>query len=141
MVPAHPAFAVRRAACENAPSTNPWDSILRERRRSNRFNLQGRVRLTLAGREFEFPAADISVTGLGVMLDIGLLGHKPSGEVGFCRIESTDLPSPVEAFVSVMRMRRIGDQHLIGLRFESISDEQLDKILVFQETLRRRDTA
>ena len=107
---------------------------MRERRRFHRFNLKGRVQLQLGGKHFEFPAADISVSGIGVMLDVAVLGAKPAGEVGTCIIESSDLASPVNAYVSVMRIRRIGHQHLVGLRFESISDEQL-RVIHAYETL------
>lgn len=93
------------------------------------------MQLQLGGRDFEFPAADISVTGIGVMLDVAVLGAKPSGEVGTCRIESADLASPIEAYVSVMRIRRVGPQHLVGLRFESISDEQLQVIKDYEAQL------
>lgn len=107
---------------------------MRERRRFHRFNLQGRVQLQLGGKRFEFPTADISVSGVGVMLDVAVLGAKPAGEVGICTIESPDLATPVEAYVSVMRIRRVGHQHLVGLRFESISDEQL-RVIHAYETL------
>jgi len=110
------------------------DDIVRERRRFHRFNLQGRVQLHLGGQHFEFPAADISVTGVGVLLDVAMLGAKPAGEVGTCIIESPDLANTVEAYVSVMRIRRVGHQHLVGLRFESISDEQL-RVIQAYETL------
>jgi hypothetical protein len=113
-------------------------SIVRERRRFNRFNLQGRVQLQLGGKTFEFPAADISVSGVGVMLDVAVLGAKPTGEVGICTIESPDLACPVEAYVSVMRIRRVGHQHLVGLRFESISDEQLQVIHAYETLIRAR---
>jgi c-di-GMP-binding flagellar brake protein YcgR len=111
---------------------------MRERRRSHRFNLQGRVQLQLGGRRFEFPAADISVTGIGVMLDVAVLGAKPSGEVGICTIESPDLATTVEAYVSVMRIRRVGHQHLVGLRFESISDAQLHIIQAYETLIKAR---
>lgn len=114
------------------------DVIVRERRRNHRFNLQGKVLLELGGQRFEFPAADISVSGVGVMLDVAVLGAKPSGAVGICTIESPDLACPVEAYVSVMRIRRIGHQHLVGLRFESISDEQLQVIQAYESLLRAR---
>jgi c-di-GMP-binding flagellar brake protein YcgR len=114
------------------------DTIVRERRRSHRFNLQGRVLLQLGGQNFEFPAADISVTGIGVLLDVAVLGAKPSGEVGICTIESPDLASKVEAYVSVMRIRRVGHQHLVGLRFESISDEQLQIIHAYETLIKAR---
>lgn len=114
---------------------------MRERRRSNRFNLRGRVCLELGGRRFEFPSADLSVTGVGVLLDVAVLGAKPSGEVGVCTIESPDLSEPVEAYVSVMRIRRVGQQHLVGLRFESISDEQLAIIRAFEVRCRDRTAA
>lgn len=113
---------------------------MRERRRFNRFNLQGRVQLQLGGRLFEFPAADISVSGVGVMLDVAVLGAKPTGEVGICTIESPDLAARIEAYVSVMRIRRIGNQHLVGLRFESISDEELDVIQAYERLVRTRKT-
>lgn len=113
-------------------------SIVRERRRFNRFNLQGRVQLQLGGKLFEFPAADISVSGVSVMLDVAVLGAKPTGEVGICTIESPDLACPVEAYVSVMRIRRVGHQHLVGLRFESISDEQLQVIHAYETLIRAR---
>lgn len=71
------------------------------------------------------------MSGVGIMLDVAVLGARPSGEVGTCRIESPDLACPVEAFVSVMRIRRVGHQHLVGLRFESISDEQLAVLQAF----------
>ena len=123
-----------------------WITV-RERRRCHRFNLPGKVRLELGGKIFDLPAADISVSGVGVMLDVAVLGAKPSGEVGLCRIESPDLACPVEAYVSVMRIRRVGHQHLVGLRFESINDEQLAVIrayeaLVFarRQTERRADS-
>lgn len=125
-------------ACENVRLPNVSDFIVRERRRSYRFNLRGRVRLELGGRHFELPTADISVSGVGVMLDMAVLGAKPSGEVGFCLIESPDLACPVEAYVSVMRIRRIGQQYLVGLRFESISDEQLTVIRAYQMLIRSR---
>jgi hypothetical protein len=111
---------------------------VRERRRFNRFNLQGKVQLQLGGQLFEFPAADISVSGVGVMLDVAVLGAKPTGEVGICTIESPDLASRIEAYVSVMRIRRIGHQHLVGLRFESISDEELQIIQAYETLIRTR---
>ena len=74
------------------------------------------------------PAADISVSGVGVLIDEAVFGAKPSGEVGVCRIESADLGGRIEAYVSVMRIRRLGDQRLVGLRFESISDDELELI-------------
>jgi len=111
---------------------------VRERRRCHRFNLQGRVQLDLGGKRFELPAADISVSGVGVMLDVALLGAKPSGEVGTCTIESPDLACPVEAYVSVMRIRRVGHQHLVGLRFESITDEQLGVIRAYEALVAAR---
>lgn len=114
------------------------DVIVRERRRNHRFNLQGKVLLELGGQRFEFPAADISVSGVGVMLDVAVLGAKPSGAVGICTIESPDLACPVEAYVSVMRIRRVGHQHLVGLRFESISDEQLQVIQAYESLLQAR---
>lgn len=112
---------------------------MRERRRSPRFNLQGRVQLQLGGKNFEFPAADISVTGVGGLLDVPVLGTKPSGEVGICTIESPDLASTVEAYVSVMRILRVGDQYLVGLRFESISDEQLKIIHAYETLIKARN--
>lgn len=114
------------------------DVIVRERRRNHRFNLQGKVLLELGGQRFEFPAADISVSGVGVMLDVAVLGAKPSGAVGICTIESPDLACPVEAYVSVMRIRRVGHQHLVGLRFESISDVQLQVIQAYESLLQAR---
>ncbi|MDP3538887.1 MAG: PilZ domain-containing protein [Azonexus sp.] len=111
---------------------------MRERRRSLRFNLKGRVQLQIGGQNFEFPAADISISGVGVMLDVAVLGAKPSGEVGLCTIDSPDLASPVEAYVSVMRIRRVGHQHLVGLRFESISDEQLQIIHAYETLIQVR---
>ena len=111
---------------------------VRERRRFHRFNLQGRVQLDLGGKHFEFPAADISITGVGVMLDVAVLGAKRTGEVGICIIESPDLAQSVEAYVSVMRIRRVGQQHLVGLRFESISDEQLRIVQAYEALIQAR---
>ena len=111
---------------------------MKERRRSHRFNLQGKVTLDLGGTQYEFPAADISISGVGVMLDVSILGSKPGGEVGTCTIDSPDLACTVEAFVSVMRMRKVGHQHLLGLRFESISDEQLRVIQAYEALVKSR---
>lgn len=105
---------------------------MRERRRCRRALLKGHVHLSLGGRDYEFPLADVSVSGVGVMLDVAVFGAKPSGAVGICRIESPELVSPVEAFVSVMRIRRVGPQYLVGLRFESISDEQLHVLQAYE---------
>lgn len=101
---------------------------MRERRRNHRRHLLGRVRLELGDKVFEFPAADISVSGVGVLLDLPVVGERPHGQVGICLIDSPDLAAPVEAYVSVMRIRKVGERHLLGLRFESISDEQLATI-------------
>lgn len=105
---------------------------MRERRRSRRAFLKGHVYLSLGGKDYEFPLADVSVSGVGVMLDVAIFGTKPSGAVGICRIESSELACPVEAFVSVMRIRRVGQQFLVGLRFESISDEQLHILQAYE---------
>lgn len=111
---------------------------MRERRRNHRFNLQGKVHLQLGGKHYELPAADISVSGIGISLDVALFGTKPAGEVGVCRIESPDLATPVEAYVSVMSIRRLGQQYLLGLRFESIEDEQLKIIHAYESLLKAR---
>lgn len=105
-----------------------WKNTVKERRRASRVRLQGEVCLTLGGHTLTLPAADISVSGVGVLIDASILGGKPSGEVGICRIESPDLGGRIEAYVSVMRLRRIGNLRLVGLRFESISDEELELI-------------
>lgn len=105
---------------------------MRERRRSSRLHLQGHVYLRLGEQDFEFPVADISVSGLGITLDVAVLGARPSGLVGICRIESPAFSMPVEAYVSVMRIRRDGHRHLVGLRFESISDEHLAVIEAYE---------
>ena len=105
---------------------------MRERRRAQRLHLPGKVSLDLGGQHFEFPAADISVSGVGILMDIAVLGTKPSGQVGHCRIESPVLSEPIEAFVSVMRIRHVGQQFLVGLRFESIDDDKLALIERYQ---------
>jgi len=112
---------------------------VRERRRFNRFNLLGQVQLQLAGKDLRLPAADLSATGVGVLLETAIFGSKPTGEVGFCRIESPDLACPVEAYVSVMRIQKLGRQYLVGLRFESISDEYLRVIQAYQTLARVRE--
>lgn len=112
---------------------------MKERRRANRFQLTGKVSVSLGGQQLNVPTADISVSGLGVMLDVAVLGPKPSGEVGLCTIDSPDLPEIIEAYVSVMRIRRVGQKFLVGLRFESISDEQLALIMAFQNQYSAKD--
>ena len=66
------------------------------------------------------------------MLDGVVLDAKPSSGVGICIIESPDLACPIEAYVSVMRIHRVGPQYLLGLRFESIGDEQLHVIQAYE---------
>lgn len=128
----HSVLPSTQRAWENEAIITVDRKIVRERRRANRRHLTGKVSLQLGDRLLEFPAADISVSGIGVMLDVAVFGPKPAGEVGFCRIESPDLPSVIEAYVSVMRIRRVGQQFLLGLRFESIEDEQLAAIRNYQ---------
>jgi len=82
----------------------------------------------MGGHILELPAADISVSGVGVLIDASVLGTRPSGEVGVCRIDAPDLGGRIEAYVSVMRIRRVGERRLVGLRFESISDDELELI-------------
>lgn len=117
---------------------------MKERRRFNRFPLQGSVSLQLAGKSIEVPAADISLAGVGLFLDSALFGLKPTGEVGLCRIESPDLACVIDAYVSVMRIQRLGRRYLLGLRFESIADDYLRVIRAYQTLSRirqRRDEA
>lgn len=109
---------------------------MRERRRSPRVYLKGHVFLSLGGHNLELPAADISVSGVGVLIDAAIFGAKPSGEVGICRIESPDLGGRVEAYVSIMRIRRLGERRLVGLRFESISDDELELIREYKRKCR-----
>jgi len=92
----------------------------------------------MGGLHLDLPAADISVSGVGVLIDASVLGAKPSGEVGVCRIESSDLGGKVEAYVSIMRIRRVGERRLVGLRFESISDDELELIREYKRK-RRED--
>jgi hypothetical protein len=110
--------------------------IVKERRRSPRVFLKGNVSLSLGGLHLELPAADISVSGISVLIDAAVLGAKPSGEVGVCRIDSPDLCGRVEAYVSVMRIRRVGESRLVGLRFESISDDELELIREYKRKCR-----
>lgn len=109
---------------------------MKERRRSPRVRLQGEISLSLGGKTLKLPAADISVSGVGVLIEESILGAKPSGEVGVCRIESPDLGGTIEAYVSVMRIRRIGGLRLVGLRFESISDDELELIHEYKRKCR-----
>lgn len=109
---------------------------MKERRRSPRFRLQGEIHLSLAGKNLCLPASDISISGVGVLIEESVLGAKPSGEVGVCRIESPDLGRTIEAYVSVMRIRRVGNLRLVGLRFESISDEELELIMAYKRKCR-----
>lgn len=89
----------------------------------------------MGGHSLELPAADISVSGVGVLIDASVLGTRPSGEVGVCRIDSPDLGGRIEAYVSVMRIRRVGEQRLVGLRFESISDDELELIREYKRKI------
>ena len=118
-----------------------WTAIVRERRRSPRVRLQGEISLRLGGQALRLPAADISVSGVGVLIEERVFGAKPSGEVGICRIDSPDLGGPIEAFVSVMRIRRIGSLNLVGLRFESISDDELELIREYKRKCRASPAA
>lgn len=113
-----------------------WNTTVKERRRSPRVRLQGEIHLNLAGKSLLLPASDISVSGVGVLIEERVLGAKPSGEVGICRIESPDLGGVIEAYVSVMRIRRVGSLRLVGLRFESISDEELELISEYKRKCR-----
>jgi hypothetical protein len=103
--------------------------------------LKGHVSLSIGGHNLELPAADISVSGVGVLIDAAILGTKPSGEVGVCRIESPDLGGTIEAYVSVMRIRRLGERRLVGLRFESISDDELELIREYKRKCRENPAA
>lgn len=114
---------------------------MRERRRAPRVFLKGHVSLSIGGHNLELPAADISVSGVGVLIDAAILGAKPSGEVGVCRIESPDLGGTIEAYVSVMRIRRLGERRLVGLRFESISDDELELIREYKRKCRENPAA
>jgi len=114
---------------------------VKERRRSPRVRLQGEISLRLGGQALRLPAADISVSGVGVLIEERVFGAKPSGEVGICRIDSPDLGGPIEAFVSVMRIRRIGSLNLVGLRFESISDDELELIREYKRKCRASPAA
>lgn len=111
-------------------------SIVKERRRSPRVRLHGEVHLQISGLSLRIPAADISVSGVGVLLDEYVLAGKPSGEVGVCRIEAPELGGRIEAYVSIMRVRRIGNVRLGGLRFESISDGDLELIRRYKRKCR-----
>lgn len=95
----------------------------------------------MSGLNLRFPAADISVSGVGVLVDENILGGKPSGEVGICRIEAPELGGGIEAYVSIMRVRRIGDVRLGGLRFESISDDELELIRQYKRKCRASPAA
>jgi len=90
----------------------------------------------MGGHCLELPSADISVSGVGVLIDASVLDARPSGEVGVCRIDSPDLGGRIEAYVSVMRIRRVGDCRLLGLRFESISDDELELIREYKRKSR-----
>ena len=114
---------------------------MKERRRSPRVFLKGNVYLSLGGHHLALPAADISVSGIGVLIDEAVFGAKPSGEFGVCRIDSPDLGGRVEAYVSIMRMRRLGERRLVGLRFESISDDELELIREYKRKCRETPAA
>lgn len=111
---------------------------MRERRRDLRFNLNGKLTLEFAGRIETFFVADISVSGVGVMMDRPVFGMRPNGIVGRCLVESPDLATSVNAYVSIMRVRRIGKRFLLGLRFESISDQQLRIVRAYESLLTAR---
>lgn len=101
---------------------------MRERRRAHRVRISGKARLTLGDLRIDLPLADISVSGIGVLVEEDTLAGKPAGQVGICIIDSPDLGEPLEAYVSPMRTRRIGNIRLLGLRFESIGDAELARI-------------
>jgi hypothetical protein len=112
--------AFERVACKNVCLVLCWKSIVKERRRSPRVFLNGHVSLSLGGMHLDLPAADISVSGIGVLIDAAVLGAKPSGEVG---------------------IRRLGERRLVGLRFESISDDELELIREYKRKCRETPAA
>lgn len=95
----------------------------------------------MGGQHLTLPAADISVSGVGVLIDSAMFGSRPTGDIGTCRIESPDLGGRVEAYVSVMRVRRVGERRLVGLRFESISDDELELIREYKRKCRENPAA
>lgn len=110
-----------------------------ERRRNKRFDLIGTVRMDIGNKTHELPATDLSRTGVGIALDLSLLGPKPHGQVWHCIIESPDLAAPVEAYVSVMRIRHFAGKDLVGMRFESIDDENLRVVKAYETLARIRE--
>lgn len=110
-----------------------------ERRRNQRFDLIGVVRMEIGQQIHELPATDLSRTGVGVAINISLLGPKPHGQVWHCTIESPDLAKPVEAFVSVMRIRHQHGKDLVGMRFESIDDENLRVVHAYETLAKIRE--
>lgn len=111
---------------------------MRERRRDPRFNLRGQVSLSFEGNTQILPVADISVSGIALTLSRATVLRALPGVVGMCRIESEDLAHPVEAFVSVMSTRRSGQEIMVGLRFESISDQDLGIVRAYEALYRAR---
>lgn len=110
-----------------------------ERRRNPRYDLIGTVRMDIGNRTHELPATDLSRTGVGIAIDIRMLGPKPHGQVWHCVIESPDLAKPVEAYVSVMRIRHFRGRDLVGMRFESIDDENLRVVRAYETLAKIRE--
>lgn len=111
-----------------------------ERRRNQRFDLIGRIHMDIGDQRYAFPLTDLSRTGVGVAMDIALLGPKPHGQVWHCLIEAEDLAAPVEAFVSLMRIMKRAGRDLLGLRFESITDEDMRIVLAYEALARARQS-
>jgi hypothetical protein len=105
---------------------------VRERRRAHRVRISGNARLCFGDLRVDLPLADISVSGIGVLVEDDTLSGKPAGQVGICTIDAPDLGEPFEVYVSPMRTRRIGNVRLLGLRFESIDDAELDRIEAYR---------
>lgn len=111
---------------------------MRERRRDRRHSLSGSAFIALGDVTGEFPLLDVSASGCGVLMEQGRMAALPNGEIGTCLLESPDLACLVNAYISVMRIRPSGGAWHVGLRFESISDEQLRVIRAYESLSKAR---
>lgn len=114
--------------------------LLIDRRQYRRSPLAGDVMVRLDGVEGDFPLADISLAGVCVEFDRIKDGETVCGRYGVCRIEAPDLACPIEALISVRRIRKVGRAWQAGMRFESISEEHRRVILAYQALSRARQS-
>lgn len=107
-------------------------------RRSERYRTIGKATLTAVGRHLTGSIYDLSMQGVGILLDHATTQLISQRMTWICRVEAPDMPAPVDLLIRVTRQRNWRGGSELGCQIVAVNERSARLLRAFSAYARTR---